>query len=180
MNLEEKKVAVDELADKLQRASVVIATSYGGLTVAQMTELRRKLRAQQVELRVIKNTLARFSAAKAGKENLDKIVSGPTAIAIGYGDVAVPAKTLLEHIRSTKIELKVNGGLIGDRLLTAAEVSTLATMPPKEVLVAKLLGQFKSPMYSLASVLNANIAGFARVLSARQKQMEQGGQNVGS
>jgi large subunit ribosomal protein L10 len=175
LNLEEKKQSVDELAEKLERASVVIATTYGGLTVAQMTDLRRKLRAQQVEFRVIKNTLARFSAAKAGKEQMDKIVKGPTAVAFGYGDVSIPAKTLLEHIRSSKIDLKVNGGLIGNRLLTTAEVSSLATMPPKEVLVAKLLGQLKSPLYSLASVLNANIAGLAQVLSARQKQMEQGG-----
>ena len=175
MNLEEKKQSVDELAEKLERASVVIATSYGGLTVAQMTDLRRKLRAQQVEFRVIKNTLARFSAAKAGKEQMDKIVKGPTAVAFGYGDVSIPAKTLLEHIRSSKINLKVNGGLIGNRLMTTAEVSALATLPPKEVLVAKLLGQMKSPIYSLAVVLNANIAGLAQVLAARQKQMEHGG-----
>ena len=175
MNLEEKKQSVDELAEKLERASVVIATSYGGLTVAQMTDLRRKLRAQQVEFRVIKNTLARFSAAKAGKEQMDKIVKGPTAVAFGYGDVSIPAKTLLEHIRSSKINLKVNGGLIGNRLMTTAEVSALATLPPKEVLVAKLLGQMKSPIYSLAVVLNANIAGLAQILAARQKQMEQGG-----
>jgi large subunit ribosomal protein L10 len=175
LNLEEKKQSVDELAEKLERASVVITTSYGGLTVAQMTDLRRKLRAQQVEFRVIKNTLARFSAAKAGKEQLDKAVSGPTAVALGYGDVSVPAKILLEYIRSSKINLKVNGGLIGNKLLTAAEVAWLATMPPKEVLVAKLLGQMKSPIYSLAVVLNANIAGLAQVLAARQKQMEHGG-----
>jgi large subunit ribosomal protein L10 len=175
LNLEEKKQSVDELAEKLERASVVITTSYGGLTVAQMTDLRRKLRAQQVEFRVIKNTLARFSAAKAGKEQLDKVVSGPTAVALGYGDVSVPAKILLEHIRSSKINMKVNGGILGNRLMTAAEVAALATMPPKEVLVAKLLGQMKSPLYSLVVVLNANIVGLALVLSARQKQMEQGG-----
>ncbi len=175
MHLEKKKVAVDELAEKLERASVVITTSYGGLTVAQMTDLRRKLRAQQVEFRVIKNTLARFSAAKAGKEQLNKIVIGPTAVAFGYGDVSAPAKTLLEHIRSSKIDMKINGGILGDRLLSTAEVALLATMPPKEVLVAKLLGQMKSPLYGLVSVLNANIAGLAQVLYARQKQMEQGG-----
>ena len=175
MHLEKKKIAVDELAEKLERASVVITTSYGGLTVAQMTDLRRKLRAQQVEFRVIKNTLARFSAAKAGKEQLNKIVIGPTAVAFGYGDVSAPAKTLLEHIRSSKIDMKINGGILGDRLLSTAEVALLATMPPKEVLVAKLLGQMKSPLYGLVSVLNANIAGLAQVLYARQKQMEQGG-----
>jgi len=65
MHLEEKKKAVDELAEKVERASVIISTDYGGLTVAEMTDLRRKLRAQQIEFRVIKNTLARFAATKA-------------------------------------------------------------------------------------------------------------------
>ena len=76
MQLEEKKQSVDELAEKVERASVIISTDYGGLTVAEMTDLRRKLRAQQIEFRVIKNTLARFAATKAGKEDLDKIIVG--------------------------------------------------------------------------------------------------------
>jgi large subunit ribosomal protein L10 len=175
MHLEEKKKAVDELAEKVGRASVIIATNYGGLTVAEMTDLRRKLRSQQIEFRVIKNTLARFAASKAGKEELDKIVIGPTAVAFGYGDIAIPAKVLLEYIRSTKSQLKISGGLIENRVLSAAEIATLATMPPKEVLVAKLLGNLKGPLYSLVNVLNANIAGLTYVLSARQKQLEKGG-----
>jgi len=175
MNLEEKKKAVDELAEKVQSASVIISTDYGGLTVAEMTDLRRKLRAQQIEFRVIKNTLARFAATKAGKENLDKIIVGPTAVALGYNDIAVPAKLLLDYIRSTKSKLKISGGLVENRILSVAEVSTLATMPPKEVLVAKLLGNLKGPLYGLVNVLNANIAGLTYVLSARQKQLEKGG-----
>ncbi|MFA5366750.1 MAG: 50S ribosomal protein L10 [Dehalococcoidia bacterium] len=175
MRLEEKKKAVDELAEKVQSASVIISTDYGGLTVAEMTDLRRKLRAQQVEFRVIKNTLARFAATKAGKEDLDKIIAGPTAVALGYDDIAAPAKILLEYIRSTKSQLKISGGLIENRVLSAAEVATLATMPPKEVLVAKLLGNLKGPLYGLVNVLNANIAGLTYVLSARQKQLEKGG-----
>jgi large subunit ribosomal protein L10 len=175
MHLEEKKMAVDELAEKVGRASVIISTNYGGLTVAEMTDLRRKLRAQQIEFRVIKNTLARFAASKAGKEELDKIVVGPTAVALGYGDIAIPAKVLLEYIRSTKSQLKISGGLIENRVLSAADIAILATMPPKEVLVAKLLGSLNGPLYGLVNVLNANIAGFTRVLSSRQKQLERGG-----
>ncbi|MFA5055760.1 MAG: 50S ribosomal protein L10 [Dehalococcoidia bacterium] len=175
MRLEEKKQSVDELAEKVERASVIISTDYGGLTVAEMTDLRRKLRAQQIEFRVIKNTLARFAATKAGKDDLDKIIVGPTAVALGYDDIAAPAKVLMEYIRSTKSQLKISGGLIENRVLSAAEVATLATMPPKEVLVAKLLGGLKGPLYGLVNVLNANIAGLTYVLSARQKQLEKGG-----
>lgn len=175
MRLEEKKQSVDELAEKVERASVIISTDYGGLTVAEMTDLRRKLRAQQIEFRVIKNTLARFAATKAGKDDLDKIIVGPTAVALGYDDIAAPAKVLMEYIRSTKSQLKISGGLIENRVLSAAEIATLATMPPKEVLVAKLLGGLKGPLYGLVNVLNANIAGLTYVLSARQKQLEKGG-----
>ena len=175
MRLEEKKQSVDELAEKVERASVIISTDYGGLTVAEMTDLRRKLRAQQIEFRVIKNTLARFAATKAGKEDLDKIIVGPTAVALGYDDIAAPAKVLMEYIRSTKSQLKISGGLIENRVLSSADVAVLATMPPKEVLVAKLLGSLKGPLYGLVNVLNANIAGLTYVLSARQKQLEKGG-----
>jgi len=175
MRLEEKKKAVDELADKLGRASVVISTNYGGLTVAEMTDLRRRLRAQQIEFRVIKNTLARFAATKAGKQELDKIVTGPTAVAFGYGDIAIPAKVLLEYIRSTKSQLKISGGLIENQVLSSADISALATMPSKEALVAKLLGSLKGPLYGLVNVLNANVAGITYILSARQKQLEKGG-----
>lgn len=175
MRLEEKKQAVQDLAEKLERANVVIATSYGGLTVAEMTELRRKLRAQQVEFRVVKNTLARFAAEKSGREDLNKIVIGPTAVALGYDDVAAPAKALLEHIRATKSELKISGGLLEGRVLSAAEVTALALMPPREVLVAKMLGGLKGPLYGLVNVLNANLSGLVYLLSARQKQLEQGG-----
>jgi large subunit ribosomal protein L10 len=175
MRLEEKKQAVDDLAEKVQSASVIISTDYGGLTVSEMTDLRRKLRAQQIEFRVIKNTLARFAAMKAGKEDLNNIIVGTTAMVFGYDDIAVPAKILLEYIRSTKSQLKISGGLVENRVLSAAEVATLATIPPKEVLVAKLLGSLNSPLYGLVTVLNANISGLTYVLSARQKQLEKGG-----
>ena len=175
MHLEEKKKAVDELAEKLGKASVIISTNYGGLTVAEMTDLRRKLRAQQIEYRVIKNTLARFAAAQAGKQEMDKIVVGPTAVALGYGDISIPAKILLEYIRASKSKLQISGGLIENRVLTTAEISILSTMPPKEVLVAKLLGSLNGPLYGLVTVLNANIVGLTCVLSARQKQLEKGG-----
>jgi len=88
MRLEEKKQTVSELAQKLERSNIVITTNYIGLTVAEMTELRRKLRHEEIEYRVIKNTLARFAAEQVGKEQLNSIIEGPTAIAFGYGSVA--------------------------------------------------------------------------------------------
>lgn len=174
MRLEEKKQTVSELAQKLERSNIVITTNYIGLTVAEMTELRRKLRQEGIEYRVIKNTLARFAAEQVDKEKLNSIIEGPTAIAFGYGDETVPAKALLDYIRSTKSELKIRGGLMGERVLSASEVATLATLPPKEVLIAKLLSGMQGSIFALVNVLNANIAGFTNLLVARKKQLEGG------
>jgi large subunit ribosomal protein L10 len=176
MKLEEKKQAVTELAQKLERSNIVITTNYIGLTVAEMTELRRKLRHEEIEYRVIKNTLTYFAAEQAGKENLNSIIEGPTAIAFGYGDETAPAKVLLDYIRSAKSELKISGALMNERVLSASEVATLATLPPKEVLIAKLLSGMQGSIFALVNVLNANIAGFTNLLVARKKQLE-GGQN---
>ena len=174
MRLEEKKQTVSELAQKLERSNIVITTNYIGLTVAEMTELRRKLRQEEIEFRVIKNTLARFAAEQVGKEKLNSIIEGPTAIAFGYGDETAPAKALLDYIRSAKSELKISGGLMKERVLSASEIATLATLPPKEVLIAKLLSGMQGSIFALVNVLNANIAGFTNLLVARKKQLEGG------
>lgn len=175
MRLEQKKEAVSELADKLERANIAISTSYRGLTVAEMTELRSKLRQQDIEYRVVKNNLARFAAERTGKEGLNDIIEGPTAIAFGYGDVVAPAKTLLDYIRSTKIELGILGGLMDQRVLSTADVTALATLPPREVLIARLLSGMQGSIYGLVNVLNANIAGLLNLLNARKTQLEEGG-----
>ena len=174
MRLEEKKQAVSELAQKLERSNIVITTSYRGLSVTEMTELRRRLRKEQIEYRVIKNTLARFAAEQAGKEGLNSIMEGPTAIAFGYGEVVVPAKALIDYIRSASSELRISGGLIEERVLSASEVATLATLPPKEVLIAKLLSGMQGSISALVNVLNANVTGLISLLVARRKQLEGG------
>jgi len=174
MRMEEKKQAVSELAQKLERSSIVITTNFRGLSVAEMTELRRRLRQEEIEYRVIKNTLAHFAAEQAGKEGLISIIEGPTAIAFGYGNVVAPAKALIDYIRSAKSELRISGGLMEQRVLSASEVATLATLPPKEVLIAKLLSGMQGSILALVNVLNANITGLLSLLVARRKQLEGG------
>ena len=174
MRLEEKKQAVSELAKKLERCSIVITTSYRGIAVAEMTELRRRLRQQEIEYRVIKNTLAAFAAEQAGKAELTSIIEGPTALAFGYGDMVVPARALTDYIRSAKSQLRINGGLVEQRLLSAAEVAYLATLPPKEVLIARLLMGMQGSILALVNVLNANLTGFINLLVARRNQLEGG------
>lgn len=174
MRRDEKKEVVTQLADKLSQCKIAITTDYRGLPVAEMTELRRRLRQRQVEYRVVKNTLVRFAAEQAQRSEFTQIVEGPTAIAFGYDDITEPAKALLEYVRSSGSILKIKGGLVDRRVLSAAEVAGLATMPPREVLVAKLLGGMKGPIVGLVNVLNANLTGLVYVLDARVKQLEGG------
>ncbi len=174
MRKEEKKEAVKELADKLSRCKIAITTDYRGLPVAEMTKLRRQLRQAGIEYRVVKNTLAGFAAEQAGKKGLVSVIEGPTAIAFSYDDITTPAKALLDYIRSSKSELKIRGGLLGQRVLSASEVTTLATLPPREELIAKLLGAMQGNILSLVNVLNATITSFLGVLNARMRQLEGG------
>ncbi len=174
MRKEEKREAVEELAGKLSRCTIAITTDYRGLSVAEMTELRRQLRQRGVEYRVIKNTLARLAAEQAGKEGIINVIEGPTAIAFSYSDITEPAKALIDHIRTAKSELRIRGGLLDQRVLSASEVTTLATLPPREDLIAKMLAVMQGTVFSLVQVLNANVAGFLGVLNARMKQFEGG------
>lgn len=175
MRREKKEEAVRQLAQKISGCNIAITTDYRGLSVAEMTELRRRLRQGQIEYRVIKNTLARFAAEQAGKEGLNQIIEGPTAIAFGYGDATEPARALLDYIRSSKAPLRIRGGLLEHRVLSASEVITLATLPPKEVLIAKLLAGMQGGILALVRVLNATLAGFVGLLNARIQQLEGGG-----
>jgi len=174
MRIDEKKEVVEQLADRLARCNIAITTDYRGIPVAEMTDLRRRLRQRDVEFRVVKNTLIGFAAEKAGKSKFVNVVEGPTAVAFGYGDIADPAKAVVEYIRSSGSVLRIRGALVGQRAISAAEVTSLAYMPPREVLVAKLLGGMKGPIVGLVNVLSANLSGLVYILDARMRQLEGG------
>ena len=173
MPTEQNVKAVDELRGWMEQSTIVITADYSGLPVGQMTNLRRALRERDVQFRVVKNSLAILAADAAGKPEIKGIIEGPTGIAFGYADATEPAKALAEFIRSNRSTLKIIGGVMGDRALTADEVRTLATLPPKEELIARLAGQLQGQIASLAYVLNAPIAGFARVLQRHIENAEQ-------
>lgn len=171
---EVKSEAIDQISQRLDRAKIVIATEYRGLTVAQISELRQKLRKQAVEYRVVKNTLASFAAEKSGKPDLAQFLTGPTALAFGYDDVVQPTKALLEYQRASQGVFTIKGGLLGSKPLTAADVVVLSKLPPREELVAKAVGLIQSPMYRLLFALNGNLQGLVGLLQARIKQLEGG------
>ena len=171
---ERKEQIIDELVDNLSRCTIAIATDYRGLSAKEMVQLRRHLAEWGVEYRVVKNTLTRFAVEKAGKKQLEAFLVGPLAIAFGYDDVVKPAQALSEHIRSSGSVLKIKGGALGERLLSAQEISILAATPPRDVLLSQLMGQLQAPLQALHNVLNAPLRGFLNVIQARIYQVEGG------
>ncbi len=167
-----KAEIIGGIQEALTRSSISILTDYRGLGTPEMTGLRRRLQESGSEYRVVKNTLARFAAERAGINDLVSSIEGPVAIAFGYDDVTAPAKVLADYANDTKISFSIKGGLLGDRLLTPKDVMTLSTLPPREILLAKVLGQMKSPVSALLGCLTSPMRGFIGVLQARIKQLE--------
>jgi large subunit ribosomal protein L10 len=174
MSKEKKAQIIDDLEQVFSRCSIGILTDYRGLSAPEMTGLRRRLRESGVEYRVMKNTLARLAARKAGIEELPSLFEGPVAVAFGYGDITKSAKTLADYIQTTKSTMSVKGGFLPGRLLTSNDIITLSTLPTKEVLVARILAEMQKPILSLVSYLNAPMRGIIGVLQARIQQLEEG------
>jgi large subunit ribosomal protein L10 len=156
----------------LENCSIVISTGCTGIGVNQMVNLRRRMREGGVEFIVIKNNLLNLAADGANVPQLKDVVTGQTAIALGYDDAAVIAKAVADAARADGT-LQINGAVVGSGLaMDTAEVTRLASLPPQPVLVAQLLGNMQGPLYALASVLNGTIAGLAYALQARIDQMQ--------
>jgi large subunit ribosomal protein L10 len=167
-----KEQIVEELASKLSASSITIGTSFGSIPVNETTKLRKELRARGVEYRVIKNTLAKLAAEKASRPDLVKIIEGPTALAFGKGDPTEAAKAVVDYLKANRLNLTLLGAFLDGRVLSAEEVQSLASLPPKPVLIAQLQGRLQSPLYGLAWALGASLAGLARVLQERVRQLE--------
>lgn len=163
--LQAKKEIVIEISEKVKNAKSIILADYRGLTVEQDTELRNELRKAGVDYKVSKNTMVRFAVKENGLEELDKFLHGPTAIAISDSDPVAPAKVLAEFAKKyEKLELKA--GVVEGRVIDVNGIKNLADLPPKEVLIAKVLGGFNAPIAGFANVLNANLRGLAVALKA--------------
>ena len=171
MPTEKKVKIVEELTELLSRNKFIIATEYRGLSVSEMSQLRKQLREAGTEYHVVKNNLVKFAAENTGKAGLVQFLQGPIALAFCSDDSVQSAKALTAYARASKNALIVKGGILDFKVLSAAEISNLATMPPIEVLRARLLGVLQSPIYSLHNVLSANIRALSMILNARIQQM---------
>ncbi len=167
----EKVATVAEISEKFRTAHAAVVTEYRGLTMAQLTELRRSL-GRDTAYTVAKNTLVKRAAAEAGVEGLDELFVGPTAVAFVTGEPVDAAKALRDFAKAHPL-LVIKGGLLDGRPLEAAEVSKLADLESREVLLGKLAGAMKGTLTKAAVVLNALPTKTAQLLAALQDK--QGG-----
>jgi len=166
LNREEKKEAITELHEKFVRAKAAVITGYSGINVEQITALRAKLRAANVEYRVVKNTLARKASEGTGLEPLKDYFVGPVGIALGYDDVVAPAKVLSEFNKTQeKLQLKV--GVLDGKLLKQADIKALASLPSLNSLRGKIVGLLQAPASRIVGVLAAPGGQIARVMKAK-------------
>lgn len=170
----EKQLAVNQLKDQIQNAKAVVLADNKGLTVAQVTKLRRELREAGVDLKVAKNTLIRIAAQELGIEGLDEYLHGPTTIAFSNADEASAAKKLRDFFakdRDPKFVLKA--GILENRVIDVNGVKALADLPSREELLASVLGGIQAPLQGVAGALNGLLAGFSYALDARIRQLEE-------
>src|ERR1700731_4675079 len=168
----EKTAVVEDLTGKFRDSSGAVLTEYRGLTVAQMSELRGNLRGNAT-FTVTKNTLAKLAATEAGLgDQVGSLLSGASAIAFVGGDVAQPAKSLLDFAKARPL-LFIKGGVLDGKALTPAEVGKLADLEPREVLLAKLAGAMKASMAGAAATFAALPSQMARLRAALEEKQQQ-------
>ena len=154
--LESKKAIVDALATKLQGSTAAVFVDYKGITVAQDTELRNKFREAGVEYTVVKNTLTRFAANKAGYNQFDEMLNGTTSLALSHGDPIAPMRVINKFAKQFNGEkFTIKAGFMDGKVLSLDEIKALAELPSKEVLQAQVLGTMLAPITSLAIVIKA-------------------------
>lgn len=167
--LQQKKDAVDALAEKIGSAVSGVLVDYLGLTVEEDTKLRNDLRAAGVEYKVVKNTITKFALDKAGMEGLDPVLNGPTSLALSFDDAVAPAKILSTFAKDNE-GFEIKAGFVDGKVIGLDEIKELAELPSREVLIAKTLGGLNAPIAGFANVLNANLRGLAVVLNAIAEQ----------
>ena len=153
--LSEKQAIVAAISEKLKGAAAGVLVDYSGITVAEDTEMRRKLREANVDYAVVKNTLVRFALDGAGLNELDSVLNGTTSLAVSADDPIAPARVLCEYADKLQNHFEVKGGFMDGRVMSVDEIKALAKIPPMPVLRAQVLGTMLAPITSLAVVLKA-------------------------
>jgi|SRR6266571_725871 len=173
MPTQEKAAKIDELAEKLGRATVAILMRTEGLKVKDMNELRSKMRAARIEFHIAKNTLLRIAADRNNMTELDKsIFNGQTAVALGYDDEVTAARVVSDYVRTSKVAA-LKAAILGGRALTAEQVESLARTPGgKNHVKAQIVGSLQGPLSTTYSLLSAPLRDFCYVIQARAEQLK--------
>jgi large subunit ribosomal protein L10 len=176
MKKEDKELVVAELTERLRAAETLLVADYRGLTMPQIDALRSRLLESGARFHVVKNTLTRRAAEAAGAEALLALLEGPSAIAFleADGDMVAAAKAFADSARETRI-LAIRGGVLSGRTMSAAEVESLATLPPLEVLRGQVIGAILAPLNAIAGLINAPLQNLYGLIDARIEQLEEQG-----
>jgi len=166
----DKATAVAELTEHFRTAQATVLTEYRGLTVAQLKQLRRSL-GQGTRYEIAKNTLAKRAAADAGIEGLESLFTGPTALAFVSGDVVEAAKGLREFAKTHPL-LVIKGGVFEGKAMSASQISHLADLESREVLLARLAGAMKANLSKAAALFQAPLSKTVRLVAALQEKRE--------
>ncbi|MGD1067789.1 MAG: 50S ribosomal protein L10 [Vulcanimicrobiaceae bacterium] len=173
-----KEATIDELREQIAKSKNLIFTNFQGLTVEEITKLRTELRKDGSTYGVVKNTLFKRAAGDLGSQ-LDTILAGPTGVVFAGVDPVAPAKALKTFSDGTK-PVAVKAAYIDGKLVDGAQVAILAALPPKQELLARLVGSLSSPLSGLVRVLSGNQSGLVRALNAIREQRDAAGQTAAS
>jgi large subunit ribosomal protein L10 len=165
----EKEAVIAEVTQLLSETDNLFVSDYRGLTMAELSELRVKLRGSGASFKVVKNTLGTIAAERAERHMLKEMLAGPTAVTFCGDDLVGAAKTLADFAR-THPRLEVRGGLLESSLVDANGVKALATLPARDVLVAQVVGTMAAPLTGFVTVLQGTIGGFVRALNQVAEQ----------
>jgi large subunit ribosomal protein L10 len=173
MRKEQKTAVVENLSGAFRKATIAIVSEYRGMSVAETTEMRRKLRAVRGELKVAKNTLIRRALKDTGYTSLEDKLGGPVGLIISTEDPVELAKTVV-GFKDLGEKFKLRGGVVDGAPVTVEQIQALATLPPKEVILAQLLGLLNAPATQLVRLLNEPGSGLVRLIDAIGKKNGEG------
>ncbi len=168
----QKKIdTVEELKQRISRATITIGADYRGLRVPEMEQMRRRLRQARVEVRVVKNSLLRLAADQTGMPELMQVVEGPTALVLGYEDPLEAAKAVTEYARSAPPTFAIRGAFMEGQVVSTEDLRNLVRLPPKPVMLAQLTGQLQSPVAVLSGLLGSPIRELASLLQSALSEL---------
>lgn len=168
---DEKALVIAEIKGKLSDSKSAVLVDYRGLTVDEVTQLRKEFREKGAEYKVYKNTLMEIAAKELGLDGLIPFLKGPTAIAFGVKDPVAPAKVLTESIKKLK-KMEIKAGVVEGMVIDVNGVKALAELPSREELIAKMLGSMNAPISGLVTVLGGTIRSLLYTLNAVKEKKE--------